>query len=253
MQNSAKDLIVPAAQQVVALGLPSNLSGFARFAAADDGDFPGDLLKVNGKSGRITFGSQEIELPRGSKFAVLLGQAKAGWIRWQGGQREGQAWLRLADADADLDALRQSLGDTNPDEWTEFKPSGLPKDSWSMSILLPVIHVKDGKLMTLASSSVSTVKAVRRLVRNCLMVVARNPETTAGHVPVVALGVKSYRMNVGEVFYATFEVEDWIPESDALHMLGKHGNAEAFGVNNAEAVNADLGPELTVENTGAVR
>jgi hypothetical protein len=246
--------IVPASQQAAALGLPTNgLDGFVKYAAGSDGDYAGDLLRLNGKSGKITYGSQETELPEGTKFAVLLGQAKVGFIRWSGGQREQQAWIRLSNSTADIDELRASLGDNDPDKWGEVRPSGLPKDPFSESVLVPMIEMKTGKLMSFASSSISNVNAIKRLIRNCLLMVARNPATTAGHVPVVELRVRNFRMNVGVIYFAAFEVEDWIPECDALHMLGKHGNAEAFGVNNAEAINADLGPELTVENTRAAR
>jgi hypothetical protein len=54
---------------------------------------------------------------------------------------------------------------------------------------------------------------------------------------------KNYRLTVGAIYFTSFEVMDWIPETDALHLLGKTGNAEAFGLNNTEARNADLGSE----------
>jgi hypothetical protein len=232
---------LPAVQHVAALAIPTNaLDGYVRFCA-DSGDHVGDLLKCNGKSGRVTFGAQETELPRGTKLAVLLGQARAGYRKWQDGKCQDQAWIALSDNTADLEALRKTLPETNPDLWTEVNPSGLPRDPYSESVQLPMVRMDNGALLTFASSAASAVKAAKRLVRNALIAIARNPATTRGHVPVIVIEVHNYKTQRGQIFYPSFEVHDWIKESDALHLLGKSGNAEAFGVNNAEAVNADLG------------
>jgi hypothetical protein len=136
--------------------------------------------------------------------------------------------------------LRKTLPETNPDLWTEVNPSGLPRDPYSESVQLPCVRLDGGQLLTFASSAASAVKAAKRLVRNALIAIARNPATTRGRVPVVEIDVHNYKTQRGQIFYPSFEVHDWLPETDVLSLLGKSGNAEAFGVSNNEALNADL-------------
>jgi hypothetical protein len=234
---------LPAVQHVAALAIPTNaLDGYVRYCA-DSGDHVGDLLKVNGKSGRVTFGAQDVELPRGAKLAVLLGQTRAGYVKWQDGKRQDQAWIALSDSAADLEALRATLPETDPNLWQEVNPSGLPRDPYSESVQLPMVRMDNGALLTFASSAGSAVKAAKRLVRNALIAIARNQATTADRVPIVTIEVHNYKTQRGQIFYPSFEVHDWLPEKDVLSLLGKSGNAEVFGVNNTEALNADLGAE----------
>jgi hypothetical protein len=233
----------------VNLGMPSDLRGLARFAAGLAEDYVGDLFLVNGKTGEITSGSQGFEHKPGEQFAMFIGEAQGGFVKWEGGKITQQAWIRLADHDTDLEKLRASLGDNDPQQWKRFNMKGEPEDPFKESIRIPMIDPNSGSLFTFSSSAGSAVRAARKLVKNCLIQLKAAPETTTGHVPLVAIAVGSWTGQNGEVFFPRFEVVDWLPAGVVLHSLAKSGNAPAFGISNEDALNEDLGQELTPENT----
>jgi hypothetical protein len=231
----------------VDLGLPTDLRGLAKFAAGGGEDDVGDRLKVNGKTGAINSGSQGYEHKPGFKVAVFIGEAQGGFARFDGGQIVKQGWARLADPDTDLDELRDSLGDNNPDEWRDELPSGLPKDPFNQGVKVPCIDPQTGKLYTFSSLSFYGVKAARRLIQNCLVQQRAAPETTNNHVPLVAINVGSRQTKNGLIYFPIFEVEDWLPTGVVMHALGKGGNAGAFGIDERSALNSDLGEEPKAE------
>jgi hypothetical protein len=242
----ATTAVVPAEPQA-GVSLPADTAGLARYAASDGGNYCGDLLKLNGKNGTYTYGAQGTELPEGTHVAVLLDQAKAGFIKWDAGQIESQAWARIADG-PDLKAMRASLGDNDASEWEETTLAGTPKDPFQESVLIPMVVMDGGKLLgklfTFTSSARGAVRATKKLIAT-LLIHVRATEL-ADRVPVVELGVRSYQhpsRTVGTVFEPTFEVDNWVPARDVLHALGKAGNAAPLGVSNREALNADLGDE----------
>jgi hypothetical protein len=241
-----KKSIVPA--ESVRLGLPTNTGALTQYVSTGS-DHVGDLLKLSGKNGGLTYGSQGTELAAGVRLATLLGEAKVGFIRWTDGKPEKQAWLRLADG-PDLRALRQTLDENDPSEWEELTPSGTPKDPYRESVALPMVRMKDGHLFTFSSSSEGGVRAVKRLVKYCLIHQRTVPAAMADHVPIVEINVGHYQhpnRQVGQIFFPILDVADWVPPGQVLHALATAGNAAAFGVPNAEALNADLGPEPEAE------
>jgi hypothetical protein len=248
MSTSSKKLksataLVPVGQRAQ-FGLPASASGLEKYAS-DSGSYLGDLLKVSGRDGTISFGAQATEMKPGGKFAALLGEAKVGFIEWEEGTPVDQAWMRLADLtdERDLRALRTSLGNTDPADWEEQELNGKPKDPFRESVMLPLVELRSGRLFTFSSSSSGGVRAVKRLVKNALIHLRAVPEAERNHVPVIELGVGSYtsrNKQVGQIFFPVFEVEDWMSPEEVLHLLGRSGNASAFGAPNTEALNADL-------------
>jgi len=230
------------------LNLPAGLAtdGLAKYGASEGNTSLGDWLRCNGKTGELTYGSEGTALARGTKAAVLLGLAEAGFIKWADGKPEDQAWQRLVDG-PDLKALRQTLGNTDPSEWEEVTLAGLPQDPYRESVKLPLVQWPDGKLFTYSNSSGSGVRAVKRLARGCVAQMRAAPETTAGHVPIVELDVGHWQHSsktVGKIYFLTLEVCDWIPAKNVMHALVAQGEAGALGIpNNLAALNADLGTE----------
>src|SRR5262249_47587559 len=140
--SKGKDLMATAAT----FGLPADLRGLAKFAAGGGEDDPGDRLKVNGKTGGSTSGSQGLQHKPGEQFAFFVGEARGGFVKFDGGQLISQGWIRLADPDADLGELRGKLGDNDPSEWRDTLPSGLPKDPFNQGIKIPCVDPRTGKL-----------------------------------------------------------------------------------------------------------
>jgi hypothetical protein len=106
-----------------------------------------------------------------------------------------------------------------------------------------------GHLYTFSSSAGTAVRAARKLVKNCLIQIRAAPDTTSNHAPLVAIEVGSFTSANGEIFFPICKTQDWVPIGMVLHSLAQTGSASAFGISNAEALNQDLGEELTPENT----
>jgi hypothetical protein len=234
-------------------GLPADIgnTGYARFASSGD-SYIGDLLKISGKNGECTYGAQntEIELPH--KFAVLIGLAQVGYIMWTDGKPEPSAFDYLASDTFDLEKLRDSIP-TDPATWA-FDAKGNRVDPRKLSVKIPVVDLKTGKLFTIPSSALSHVRAWKRCIRNCLLVQRANQATTLGHVPLVEVNTKPVAAQSGtsEIHILLLEVMDWVKESIVLSALGKTGSAIQFGIDNQEALNADL-PEEKLEQPKAKR
>jgi len=228
-------------------GLASAAADLAKYAASDSNDYLGDLLKLNGKSGELTFGSQATPLKPGTRFAVLLSESKVGYIEWVGGKPAQQAWLPLLGAGTEeLQELRASLGDTDSAEWDgELDLNGQPRDPKRESVKLLMFRVPDGKMFTFSSSAFGACKAVKQLAKGCAIHVRVAPPALADHVPIIALGVgkRNTGGQVGVVYFPLLEVDDWMSPAQVMHLIAKGGNAGAFGASDTEALNADLGDE----------
>jgi hypothetical protein len=226
----------------------TQIAGLARYAGSGGSDWMGDLAKCNGKTGTLTYGSQGTEIPKGTRAAALLTFGRAGYIDWQDGKPQDQAWWPLIDG-PDLKALRQTLNKTNPSDWSDITLAGLPQDPYRESVMLPLVIMPSGKLLTYSNSSISGVRQVKQLVRGCVAQMRASPETTAGRVPLVELLVGHYvhpSKTVGKIFYLMLEVCDWIPAATVLRSLVATGDAGAFGLSGSvdnTTRNADLGSE----------
>jgi hypothetical protein len=241
MTSNSKN-VVPAVQLV-----PSDLRGLQRFVSSGGDDDLGDRLRVNGEDGSIYVGSQGATMEPGTKLAVFLGQIMEGFVYWKDGQLADQRWVNANDPAVDLTELRAQMGQANPNEWQETLPSGLPKDPISPAVKFPVCDVATGNLFTYSVNSFNGVKAARRMVKACIVQRGAAMETTADCLPVVEITVASKMTPHGKIYWGQFEVVDWSPIAHVMHTLGKRGNAGAFGVSNAEALNEDLGDEPEAE------
>ncbi len=234
-------------------GLPADVKGLAQFASRGGDDDVGDRLRANGKDGRIYIGSQGSTMESGARLAIFVNHLMEGFVHWDSGTLVDQKWLRVtavADLDADLKALRSSMGHTNPDEWKEALPNGLPKDPIQAAVKFPVTDMATGRLYTYSVNSWNGVKAARQLARGCLVQAAAAPETTHGCLPIAILTVAKKTTPNGLIYWGAWEVDDWAPAGEVLHALGKSGQASQLGVSNEDAVNADLAeePGVTTED-----
>ncbi len=167
--------------------------------AASDLEWVGDLMLFNGKTGR--YGAQQKRIEDGTELAWPMFLARAGFVKWVDGTIEGQAWGPL---NADLKALRESLGDTDPDKWLEEDWKGRPKDPWGEAVAAPMIRLSDGWVLCFKSSSFGGVKAMHKLAGSCLTQMRAAPDTTVKHMPIIEIGSGSYmskNKQAGQVFF----------------------------------------------------
>jgi hypothetical protein len=229
-------------------GMPANTGGLGEFANRGNSDF--DPLRLNGKVGKIFGGTQSEEIKPGTAFAFFIWQVQEGMQLWEGGQLIDERWRLAADPDApSLREMRAEMPRTNPDEWKEFLPSGLPKDPVKESVKMPAVNPATGRLYTYSTgTSWHAVQAVRRMVKSCLVQQKAAPETTNYHVPLIEFGVRSKSTPNGLIYIPVFGLPlDWLPIGVVLQSLAKTGSAALLGLSEDEVRNADLGDEPAVE------
>jgi hypothetical protein len=201
--------IVPANQTMPA----AQLAAYDKYGRSA-GNLYGDLLKFSGKVGTWTSGAQSVEIPIGTALVAIVPEMLVGFVRWEGGELIDQVMQPLTEA-YDPKALRASLGDTDRANWAKGD-DGQPEDPWREAALLPLKNPKTGGEYTYSTSSLGGVRCVKQLVATYAWQIRAAPETTAGHLPVVELGVRSYKHSDrkrGTIFNPTLAGIDWVPAS----------------------------------------
>jgi hypothetical protein len=232
--NKDSKQIIPAN---LSLGLPADVESLSVYAAADE-FFGVDFLRCNGKSGKLSYGIDSTQFPAGAKLAALIALTKVGFIDWEDGQIETQAWLKINDA-AKLKELRQSLGKLDASQWPGRDPKGRPLDPFRESVRLPMLWIEKRKPLLFSSSGETQCRAVKRLAKACVEQARAEPGMTVDRVPVVKIDVDCYQHSVrsiGEIFFPVFEIVDWVPTAQMAHVLIDQGFAAAFGISHREAL-----------------
>jgi hypothetical protein len=225
--------------EYASLGLPTDLSGFRADAAADNAYSGIDYLKLNGKTGKKVYGADHIVLPDNAKLAALIGMTKFGFAKWRDGAIETQAWLGLTDL-GNLDALRQRLGDLDPEQWTGRDLKGRPIDPFRRAARCPMLWLEKRKPLLFSTFSKLQVNAVRSFIHACADQAEAEPKTTHGCVPIVTMGVTSREVHTaGDIYFPTFDILKWMPIGQVVGVLVNAGFGAAFGISNRVAISAD--------------
>jgi hypothetical protein len=200
---------------------PQALAALDKYARSAGG-FYGDLLKFSGKTGLWTAGPQGTEIALGTQLVAIIPAMLVGFVRWQDGELVGQEMVPLT-PEYDPRELRASLGDTDHDLWPKDEDDK-PEDVWREAALLPLKDLQSGAEFTFSTSSLGGCRAVKRLVGAYSKQIQAAPQTTAGHLPIVALGVSSYQhadRKRGTIFNPVLEGIDWV------HRLARHRQGRA--------------------------
>jgi len=192
---------------------PARLDALERYGRSA-GSLYGELLKFSGKTGAWASGAQGLEVPIGTQLVAIVPQMLAGFVRWQDGELVEQVMQPITET-YDPKQLRSSLGDTDRTRWPTGD-DGQPEDPWREGALLPLKNLKTGAEYTYSTSSVGGTRAVKHLVTTYAWQLRAAPETTAGHLPIVELGVRSYKhpdRKRGTIYNPVLAGIDWVPAS----------------------------------------
>jgi hypothetical protein len=192
---------------------PAQLSALERYGRSG-GDLFGELLKFSGKTGAWTAGAQGIEIPIGTQLVAIVPEMLAGFVKWIDGELAELAMQPITET-YNPKALRASLGNLDPAEWPTGD-DGRPEDPWKEAAYLPLKDLRKGAKFTYSTSSVGGTRAVKHLVATYAWQVRAAPQTTADHLPVVELGVRSYKhpdRKRGTIFNPVLTGIDWVPAS----------------------------------------
>ena len=147
----------------------------------------------------------------GTELVAIVPELVAGYVKWVDGTLAEEV-LRPITEDYDPKALRASLGDVDPAQWPRGE-DGRAHDPWKEAAYLPMKDLKTGAKYTFATSSIGGTRVVKHLCGQYAWQLRAAPETTAGHLPVVQLGARSYKhadRKRGTIYNPTFTGVDWV-------------------------------------------
>jgi len=201
---------------------PAQLAAYDKYSRSAGG-FYGDLLKFSGKTGEWTAGQQSVEIPLGTQLVAIIPEMLVGYVQWKDGELVEQALVPLT-PEYDAKALRETLGDTDREEWPR-NDDGELEDPWKEAALLPMKNLATGAEYTFSTSSVGGCRAVKQLVGAYSKQIQAAPETTAGHLPVIELGASSYKHQKkerGTIYNPVLLGVDWVPASEIANKPRQH-------------------------------
>jgi hypothetical protein len=187
--------------------------------ASREKNFPGD--QVGFKSGEWFrgFGDKARPIKSGTRLVFNIPNMMAGWQTWaesNSGKRFPKYTPMTFPAAGDDPIERESLGDTDSDEW-EPDDKGKPQDPWKPTLVFPIRKDGDATVHHVLLTTVSSCIAGLNLFRDVIEEMKLHP----GELPIIALGSKKATMDKKEtvkgkekkVKYTwdvpTLEVVDW--------------------------------------------
>lgn len=164
----------------------------------------GTLLKFS--KGDYLFGSNDEDMPVGTKMIADMDQLKVGWMRWENSKPTD---TKMGAVTAGFQPVkRNTLGDDDESLW-ERDNTGKAKDPWAFTnnIVLQQVDVEgDAGQFTFTTTSRGGINAIGDLCK----IYGKNMRARPNEWPVITLGVDSYvHADYGRVKVPEFEVVGW--------------------------------------------
>lgn len=198
--------------------------GVNPWAEAARGVADGAYLKFNGNTGAITFGSDDEDLPVGSRLVFDPLSLAFGWTCWVDSQVQEEILVPVVDGKPPLEHELTDHGpyDDDDDGWRE---------STSFSAVLLSYGEDDqdeavGTKLLFKSSTGGPVRSVKKLSGAYGRAFMQHP----GKLPIIELATESYMPKVkkhGKKWSLIFKIVGWISEAEAEAMVS--GDADGEG------------------------
>jgi hypothetical protein len=171
---------------------------FLQAAAETQSGALGTLLKFS--KGKYFIGDDEVT---GEERIAHVEAAMRGYVKFWDGKVAAQRVGRIADGFQM--PSRDDLGDLDEEEW-QRDSTGKVKDPWALQYYVPMEDPDSGDIAIFVTGSKGGISAVGKLFE----MFARNARNGRNGLPVVKLGVRSYRHpEFGRIETPDFFVASW--------------------------------------------
>lgn len=162
------------------------------------------------EKGEWTIGADGGDVPLGTRFVANMNGLQIGWQRW---------WSKKPDreilgfvAEGYQPPKRHELGDDDREMWERDERTGVPRDPWQFTNVLP-LKSPDGEVdAVFSTSSRGGIGAIGQLCKEYGKLFMQKP----GMLPVIEVGADSYKHpDYGKVFVPVLKLADWVDEADA--------------------------------------
>ena len=161
------------------------------------------------KNGEYLFGTEQEEIPKGTRFIANMAGLRIGWKRWDGKKVSDERMGLLAEGFRP--SSRPELGDQDKSLW-ELDDKKQPRDPWQQTNELTLRGPETGEEFVFASSGKGGIGAIGELCKAYGKLYRQKP----GMAPVIELGNDHYNHKVyGKTYFPVLKLVDWVREPDA--------------------------------------
>jgi hypothetical protein len=189
--------------------------GVNPWAEAARGVADGAYLKFNGNTGAITFGSDDEDLPEGSRLVVDMLSLSLGFICWMDSQVQQEVLVPVIEGKAPLEHELEDHGPYEEDDgWREAASLSAVILSYGQDDQDEAVGTK----LLFKTSTGGQVRSIKKLSGSYGRLFMQHP----GKLPIVELTTESYMPKVkkhGKKFSLIFKIVGWISEAEAEAMV----------------------------------
>jgi len=168
-----------------------------------------DFLKF--EKGEWSIGADGEEVPLGTRLVANMAGLKIGWQRWENKKPDREVMGLVAEGYQP--PRRHELGDEDKALWEKDEKTGVPRDPWQLTNVLPLKSANGEVDAVYSTSSRGGIGAIGQLCKDYGKLFMQKP----GMLPVIELGTDSYKhSDYGKVFVPSLKLVDWISENDLL-------------------------------------
>ena len=166
-------------------------------------------------------GSDDEELPVGTKMIPNMAELRTGFIKWYDGQAVEERMVRIIDGEV---PTREECGELESANWPT-DANGVKTDPWQNVSTLPMRDPETGQQFVFTTGSHGGRAAIGKLS----FAYGRQRQQQDGKLPIIEMGASSYRhKSYGEVHIPVFHIVGWKTEADLIAGKPEGDTAEAL-------------------------
>lgn len=163
----------------------------------------GDYLQISGKTGIITYGKDEKELPAGSELAVNMKTFAQGWIYWRSEKVLSELMAKPFDGEI---ALQEG-------ELPDVGPALDDDERWNKQASVEMRLLDGGQDLTFKVSSWGGVSAMQKLLSDYVKELPQKGDDAVMIISIEAVGRMAKEKKYGKVYAPVFTILEWTTEA----------------------------------------
>jgi len=190
-------------------GVPSYPAGYDPYAAYGE-QASATKVYITFKNGEYLFGTDQEEIPEGSRFIANMAGLRIGWKHWSDKRVTDERMGPLAEGYRP--PARHELDDFDQSKW-ELDDKRQPRDPWQQTNELVLRGLETGDEFVFATSGKGGIGAIGELCK----VYGRLYRQKPGMAPVIELSSDHYNHKTfGKTYFPVLKLVDWIREPDGV-------------------------------------
>ncbi len=190
-------------------GVPAYPGGFDPYAAYGE-QASATKVYITFKNGEYLFGTDQEEIPVGTRFIANMAGLRIGWKHWADKKVTDERMGLLAEGYRP--PARHELGDSDQSQW-ELDDKKQPRDPWQQTNELTLRGIETGDEFVFATSGRGGIGAIGELCKTYGKLYRQKP----GMAPVIELSNDHYNHKVyGKTYFPVLKLVDWVREPDAV-------------------------------------